>query len=84
MSMGDGEGGVEEDVGGESKGKKCEPHRARLFCPPPVFHNHPLTSVSVMWGRPGVMGGSHPTYRPLIIPDRQTPVPLLWGFPTPL
>ena len=24
--MGDGEGGVEEDGAGESKGKKCEPH----------------------------------------------------------
>ena len=24
--MGDGEGGVEEDAAGESKGKKCEPH----------------------------------------------------------
>ena len=31
MPMGDGEGGVEEDVGGESEGKKCEPHPALLF-----------------------------------------------------
>ena len=46
-----------------------------------ITHRH--RGFSVKGGRPGVMGGSHPTYHPLLIPNDRTPVTLLWGFPTP-
>ena len=82
MPMGDGEGGVEEDVGGESKGKKCEPHPALLF----VLHR--VSTITHRRGGFTCEGGptrSHGGLTSYIssppLPRRRDPGRFIMGFP---